>query len=179
LNEIVRRVDPRHRTIGRIVKEEIMPAYNLEFYYSILDINNNDDKLKSAYETRVSNIYTYPLLRLFSKILLPQWMIKEPLHKIFNEMMNSESTAFKTLVVTSPDKSQPQEWNNLEMLKPEGPSYNGITNSRSMAKLGAMMANGGKSLPNNNNRKNLLFKEPNLMSSETFKLITKKIRTRI
>ncbi|CAJ0846352.1 1432_t:CDS:2 [Entrophospora sp. SA101] len=180
LNEIVRRVDPRHRTIGRIVKEEIMPIYNLEFYYSIFDINNNDnnDKLKSAYETRVSNIYTYPLLRLFSKILLPQWMIKEPLHKIFNEMMNSESTAFKTLVMTSPDKSQPQEWNNLEMLKPEGPSYNGITNSRSMAKLGAMMANGGKSLPiknKNNNKSKFLLKEPDLMSSKTFKLVTKKL----
>ncbi|GET64181.1 serine hydrolase [Rhizophagus irregularis DAOM 181602=DAOM 197198] len=32
LNEIVRRVDPRHRTIGRIVSEDIVPEYNIEFY---------------------------------------------------------------------------------------------------------------------------------------------------
>ncbi|CAG8693696.1 4239_t:CDS:2, partial [Cetraspora pellucida] len=32
LNEVVRRVDPKHRTIGKIVSEEILTQYDLEFY---------------------------------------------------------------------------------------------------------------------------------------------------
>ncbi|CAG8760444.1 15417_t:CDS:2, partial [Acaulospora morrowiae] len=137
LNEIVRRVDPRHRTIGRIVAEEIAPEYDMEFY---LSVKNN--RLYS----RVANIYTYPLVRLLAKILLPRWMISEPLHAVFDKMMDKDSVAFKTLVETSPDRSQPQDWNRMEMLRYEGPSYSGVTNSRSMAKLAAIMANGGQPL---------------------------------
>ncbi|CAG8653206.1 2406_t:CDS:2, partial [Acaulospora colombiana] len=139
LNEIVRRVDPKHRTVGKIVADEILPAYDIEFHYSITP----------ELHPRVASIYTYPMLRILAKLLLPKWITNEPLPPIFNQMFDSNSVTHKTLVHTSPDKSQPQDWNRIEMLIPEGPSYNGVTNSRSMAKLAAMMANGGKPVISN------------------------------
>ncbi|CAG8675777.1 10661_t:CDS:1, partial [Scutellospora calospora] len=162
LNEIVRRVDPRHRTIGRIVSEEIAPVYDIEFYYSI--------NKKSLYE-RVASIYSYPIIRILAKFLLPKWMISEPLEPIFNEMMNKESVTYKSLIQTAPDRSQPQDWNRYEMLNYEGPSYSGVTNSKSMAKIAAMMANGGK--PVNDSSAEVL--EPSILTKNTYDLIMTKL----
>ncbi|RIB19176.1 beta-lactamase/transpeptidase-like protein [Gigaspora rosea] len=162
LNEIVRRVDPRHRTIGRIVSEEIAPVYDIEFYYSITK--------KSLYQ-RVASIYSYPMVRVLAKFLLPKWLIGEPLEPIFDEMMKSDSVTYKTLIGTAPDKSQPQDWNRFEMLNYEGPSYSGVTNSKSMAKLAAIMANGGK--PINNLTTGVL--EPTILSKNTYDLVMTKL----
>ncbi|CAG8540236.1 1563_t:CDS:2, partial [Cetraspora pellucida] len=162
LNEIVRRVDPRHRTIGRIVAEEIAPVYDIEFYYSITK--------KSLYQ-RVANIYSYPMVRILAKVLLPKWMISEPLEPIFDEMMKTDSVTYKTLVQTAPDRSQPQDWNRFEMLNYEGPSYSGVTNSKSMAKLAAIMANGGK--PIGNSVTGVL--EPTILSKDTYDLVMTKL----
>ncbi|CAG8646065.1 15847_t:CDS:2 [Funneliformis mosseae] len=169
LNEIVRRVDPRHRTIGRIVAEEIAPQYNIEFY-----LNTN-----KARKDRLASIYAYPLVRMLSKLILPEWMISEPLHPIFPQMMDKNSVAFKSLVLTSPDRAQPQDWNKLEMLIPEGPSYNGVTNSRSMAKLAAIMANKGESFPTDklplDVQQNSQLREPQLLSNTTYDLIATRL----
>ncbi|CAG8736052.1 2456_t:CDS:2 [Dentiscutata erythropus] len=162
LNEIVRRVDPRHRTIGRIVAEEIAPVYDIEFYYSITK--------KSLYQ-RIASIYPYPMVRLLAKILLPKWMISEPLEPIFDEMMKTGSVSYKSLVDTAPDKSQPQDWNRYEMLNYEGPSYSGVTNSKSMAKLAAIMANGGE--PISSSTTGVL--EPTILSKNTYDLVMTKL----
>ncbi|CAG8689678.1 24812_t:CDS:2 [Dentiscutata erythropus] len=159
LNAIVRRMDPNHRTIGQIVAEEILPTYNIDFHY----------KTTKELYPRVANIYVYPLPRVLGKLLLPKWMIKYPLHAVFNYMFDSSSMTFKTLVATSPDQSQPKDWNNFEMLQYEGPSYNGVTNSRSMAKLAAIMANKGQPLPGS--------KEPPLFKKSTYDLLTKNDKT--
>ncbi|CAG8489916.1 15081_t:CDS:2 [Cetraspora pellucida] len=159
LNAIVRRMDIKHRTIGQIVAEEILPTYGIDFHY----------KTTKELYSRVANIYTYPLPRVLGKLILPKWMISNPLHVLFNYMFDSSTVTFKTLVGTSPDQSQPKDWNKFEMLQYEGPSYNGVTNSRSMAKLAAMMANGGQPLPGS--------KEPPLFKKSTFDLLTKKDKT--
>ncbi|PKK80552.1 beta-lactamase/transpeptidase-like protein [Rhizophagus irregularis] len=152
LNEIVRRVDPRHRTIGRIVSEDIVPEYNIEFYLST----------NKLLKDRLSNIYTYPLVRMLSKMILPEKFLSEPLHPIFFQMMDKNSDAYKSLILTAPDHTQqPQDWNHFEMLMPEGPSYNGVTNSRSMAKLAAILANKGE--------------KPRLMSDKTYDLIATRL----
>ncbi|CAG8729541.1 35518_t:CDS:1, partial [Racocetra persica] len=155
LNAIVRRMDTKHRTIGQIVAEEILPTYGIDFHY----------KTTKELYPRVANIYTYPLPRVLGKLILPTWMITNPLHTLFSHMFDSSTITFKTLVGTSPDQSQPKDWNKFEMLQYEGPSYNGVTNSRSMAKLAAMMANGGQPLPGS--------KEPPLFKKSTFDLLTK------
>lgn len=176
LNEIVRRVDPRHRTIGRIVSEEIVPQYNIEYYLST----------NKLLEDRLSNIYTYPLVRMLSKMILPEKFLSEPLHPIFFQMMDKNTDAYKSLILTAPDRTQqPQDWNHFEMLMPEGPSYNGVTNSRSMAKLAAIMANKGESLPIVTStptdelpldfQQNSLLKEPRLISDKTYDLIATRL----
>ncbi|CAB5101890.1 unnamed protein product [Rhizophagus irregularis] len=176
LNEIVRRVDPRHRTIGRIVSEDIVPEYNIEFYLST----------NKLLKDRLSNIYTYPLVRMLSKMILPEKFLSEPLHPIFFQMMDKNSDAYKSLILTAPDHTQqPQDWNHFEMLMPEGPSYNGVTNSRSMAKLAAVLANKGESLPIVTStptddlpldlQQNSLLKEPRLMSDKTYDLIATRL----
>ncbi|KAF0471856.1 beta-lactamase/transpeptidase-like protein [Gigaspora margarita] len=159
LNAIVRRVDPKNRTIGQIVAEEILPTYNIDFHY----------KTTKEIYPRVASIYTYPLPRILGKLLLPKWMISNPLHTLFNYMFDSSTVTFKTLVATSPDQSQPKDWNSFEMLQYEGPSYSGVTNSRSMAKLAAIMANEGQPLPDS--------KEPPLFKKSTFDLLTKNDKT--
>ncbi|RIA95979.1 beta-lactamase/transpeptidase-like protein [Glomus cerebriforme] len=176
LNEIVRRVDPRHRTIGRIVSEEIAPQYNVEFYLSI----------NKSFKDRLASIYTYPLVRMLAKMVLPESFLSEPLHPIFFQMMDKNTVAYKSLILTAPDRTQqPQDWNHLDMLMPEGPSYNGVTNSRSMAKLAAIMANKGKSIPlltststdelSLNVQQNSLLEEPQLISNNTYDLIATRL----
>ncbi|CAI2170870.1 17067_t:CDS:1 [Funneliformis geosporum] len=151
LNEIVRRMDPKHRTIGQIVREEIMSQYNIEYYYSTSE---------ELYKSRVAQIYSYPLPRVLAKLIFPEFMLTNPIHPLFFDMLSPGTITHKTLVNSCPDQAQPKDWNKLEMVKPEGPSYNGITNSRSMAKLAAMMANHGKSLPSDKF-------EPRLLKDET------------
>ncbi|KAG0006858.1 hypothetical protein BGZ80_005109, partial [Entomortierella chlamydospora] len=66
LNEIVRRVDPKGRTIGQIVEQDIMTAYpDVEFYYSKLP-NESD------WEDRLSPMHDYPLLRIIGRAFLPK-----------------------------------------------------------------------------------------------------------
>ncbi|KAF0540867.1 beta-lactamase/transpeptidase-like protein [Gigaspora margarita] len=60
LNEIVRRVDPKHRTIGQIVSEEILKQYDLEFYLL----------LPQNLSSRVATFYHAPITE---KIILIQW----------------------------------------------------------------------------------------------------------
>ncbi|RIA94588.1 beta-lactamase/transpeptidase-like protein [Glomus cerebriforme] len=154
LNEIIRRVDSKHRTIGQIVREEIMPTYDIEFYYSTPE---------DIYETRVAQIYSYPILRLLAKLILPEWMIINPIHQLFLKMFDFRTFTYKTLVTSCPDQAQPKDWNKKHMVKVEGPSYNGITNTHSMAKLAAMMANNAKPLPENQGI------EPPLLNDNTLK----------
>jgi CubicO group peptidase (beta-lactamase class C family) len=154
LNEIIRRVDSKRRTIGQIVREEIMPSYDIEFYYSTSE---------DIYNSRVAQIYSYPIPRLLIKLLLPDWLIMNPLHRLFHKMFDSNTSTYKTLVSSCPNQAQPQDWNTLDMLKAEGPSYSGVTNSRSMAKLAAIMANNGRPLPENEDV------EPVLLNNDTLK----------
>ncbi|CAB4410815.1 unnamed protein product [Rhizophagus irregularis] len=154
LNEIIRRVDSNHRTIGQIVQEEIMPTYDIEFYYSTPE---------EIYNSRVAQIYSYPMPRLLPKLFLPKWLIMNPVHHMFHKMFDPNTPTYKTLVSSCPNQAQPKDWNAIDMLKVEGPSYSGITNSRSMAKLAAIMANNGKPLPENEGV------EPILLNNDTLK----------
>ncbi|CAG8641215.1 3495_t:CDS:2, partial [Paraglomus occultum] len=160
VNEIVRRVDEKNRTVGEIFQEEIANEYGIDFYY----------KLSEEMEERVATIYEYPMLRVLAKLLLPDWavsMFGTPLHKIFGDMLSGNSVTFKTLVHTAPDQTQPAAYNRREMHIAEGPSYSGMTNARSMAKIAAMFANRGQPLPNSN--------EKPLVSIDTYNILTQRL----
>lgn len=88
LNEIVRRIDPLHRTIGKIIREDIMPHIpGFEFYLG----------LPEDLEHRVSPLVNYPVLRSIAKY------IAEPLPPLMASLLFSPSSiSRKSLLGSSP-----------------------------------------------------------------------------
>ena len=80
-------------------------------------------------------------------------------------MINPVTPSYKSLIASCPNQLQATDWNQLEIVEVEGPSYNGITNTRSMAKLAAIMANYGKPLPGNERS------EPVLLNNKTLEIL--------
>ncbi|CAG8478938.1 15001_t:CDS:2 [Dentiscutata heterogama] len=161
LNEIVRRVDPKHRTIGQIISEEILKQYDLEFHLS----------LPPNLVPRVANIYTAPFAEKFMlmrNLLLDLWNKKisisfilnfrdDLLIKTFNQTISPDFPTIFTL----------EEVTKFEEFAFECPSALGFTNAKSIAKLGAVITNNGRSLNDKNKSKPLLSKNTiDLMSTK-------------
>ncbi|CAG8856977.1 15376_t:CDS:1, partial [Gigaspora margarita] len=101
LNEIVRRVDPKRRTIGQIVSEEILKQYDLEFYLL----------LPQSLWSRVATFYNAPITdRIFlTRRFLLEWLYKknsDPIDKtdfrskVFNNTIPGLPHIFKFKGVT-------------------------------------------------------------------------------
>lgn len=100
LNEIVRRVDPQARTIGRIAKDELMVDYpDLELHYGLFD--DDDD-----WETRLSPMVEYPVLKIIGRLFLPRFLQTneyigypdmEPLHPLVARLIRKWSISSKAL----------------------------------------------------------------------------------
>jgi CubicO group peptidase (beta-lactamase class C family) len=148
VNEIVRRVDPKHRTIGKIIEEEIVGPFNEEFYLG---------NLPPTQLHRLSRIYALPTLAAIVRILLPAYLegvlpgltpLPEGEKRALFASMDPESW------INQIGKSLPNEnidglldpnwaikdcWRNLEL-----PSANGISKASSIARIAAALANGGE-----------------------------------
>ena len=136
LNEIIRRVDPKKRTIGQIVRQDFMPLLNTEFYLG----------LPNHLENRVSKLIGYPTLRVVAKVLTPSSMQNDPLPSGFQKaVFDKQSTSFKAVRGSQPRIIAPWPYshNRRAMWEIEAPSFAGITNSRSLATFAALMANNG------------------------------------
>ncbi|KAL0145253.1 beta-lactamase/transpeptidase-like protein [Mucor lusitanicus] len=137
-NEIVRRVDPQHRTIDDFARE-FKDKYGSEWYLK-------PDATEGVDVSRIAPFYSRPsyqkLINLAATYLNP-FADKTFLKAVFDK--NSLFT--KTII--HPNIGQKKGiMNNRdpETRAIEGPSYSGHTNANSMAKLGAMMANRGKAI---------------------------------
>ncbi|CAG8731703.1 27175_t:CDS:2, partial [Racocetra persica] len=150
LNEIVRRVDPKHRTIGKIVSEEILTQYDLEFYLSLPP--NLISRVAKFYETPTVKA-TIGMLSVFKS----WWAGKVP-GSFFSEFINKESVIYKTYKFLYPLSTTPIDHSKLEIVTVEWPSANGLTNAKSIAKLGAMIVNNGQPLSDDSSSKPLLSK---------------------
>ncbi|CAG8698334.1 17052_t:CDS:1 [Dentiscutata erythropus] len=162
LNEIVRRVDPKHRTIGQIITEEISTQYDLEFYLS----------LPPNILPRVANVYTAPITGNFMwmrNLLSDLWNKKISISFILN-LLDRDDLMIKTFNHTFPGLPnifELGEVTKFEAFKFEGPSVIGFTNAKSIAKLGAIITNNGQLLNDNNNYRPLLSKNTiDLMSTK-------------
>ncbi|KAI9205776.1 beta-lactamase/transpeptidase-like protein [Polychytrium aggregatum] len=136
LNEVARRVDPKHRTIGQIIREEIMPALDIEFYLGL-----PRDK-----EARVSPLIGYPTLRAIAKIVVPNRMQRNPPPPFLKSaLFNRKSVSYRAIAGSNPRQIRPwpHSHNRREIWASEGPSFSGITNVRSLVRLAAMMSNHG------------------------------------
>ncbi|KAK3815009.1 MAG: beta-lactamase/transpeptidase-like protein [Benniella sp.] len=161
LNEIVRRVDPQGRTIGKIVEQELMGSYpDIELYYSKLPKDTDWDE-------RLSEMHDYPLLRIIGRLLIPRFIQTNkylghptmlPVHAMVKSAIFGNNLSARTLT----PKMAPYPWmfRKKEAHVNEGTSFSLKTNAHSLAKLMSMMANkGGSILPG---------QEPDLLSAETY-----------
>ncbi|KAF9128275.1 hypothetical protein BGX30_014396 [Mortierella sp. GBA39] len=160
LNEIVKRVDPKGRTIGQIAQQDLMTDYeDLELYYSKLP-------KESDWEDRLSPMHDYPLLRILGRLVLPQVIQNSrifgsprtlPLHRIVKGSFESKSLTARSL--TPKFAPWPRLLRTPEAHVYEGTSFSLKSNAHSLARLMSMMANkGGSTRPG----------EPNLLSAETY-----------
>ncbi|KAJ3332314.1 hypothetical protein HDU76_000644 [Blyttiomyces sp. JEL0837] len=136
LNEIVRRIHPLNRTMGQILKEELMPMLNFEFYLG----------LPEHLEPRITPLVGHPTLRSLFKILTPNSFQREPPSPVVRTMIfNPRSVAHKAIRTSQPRQYRPwpESHNRREIWSTEGPSFAGLSNARSLALLAAAMANFG------------------------------------
>ncbi|KAI8391207.1 beta-lactamase/transpeptidase-like protein [Radiomyces spectabilis] len=146
INEIIRRVDPAHRTINDIAAE-LNKVYNIEWY-----LKPHEPK----FDRRIGPHYKpSPFYRK-----MRQWAKSLGLN-LYDDA-DSTVTVDYDLIYRAAGISMPDQVAHTEMWKirhVEGPAYNGYTNSRSMAKLAAMMANKGHAIVKG---------EPDLLNEKTW-----------
>ncbi|KAI7831404.1 beta-lactamase/transpeptidase-like protein [Gamsiella multidivaricata] len=165
LNEIVRRVDSKGRTIGQIAEQDLMVDYpDIELYYSKLPKD-------SDWEERLSVMHDYPLLRTVGRLLVPRFIQTNkyfghpnilPLGNMFKSLVLGQFSGQGLPSLTMLPKFAPwaHDFRTKEVHAIESTSFSLKTNAHSLAKLMSMMANKGSSIRPG--------QEPDLMSTETY-----------
>ncbi len=125
MNELMRRVDPKERSIGVFFAEEFAKPLELDFYIGLPDSISNEELAK---------VY-YPSIGQF--ILNINKMPK----KMRKDFRNKESILYRSFKI--PEKFSP---NNRLTQSVEMPSGNGIGDARSIAKLYSIFSRGAKEL---------------------------------
>ncbi|KAJ3161582.1 hypothetical protein HK101_000801 [Irineochytrium annulatum] len=143
LNELVRRVDPSHRSIGVILREDVIPILGPghEFYFG----------LPKEEHDRVARLHGYPMAQILFQIVTPGWLQEKlgtkPFPKVMVEaFLDKASFSHKVLIKSGPEtgvEEWPQRFNDHRIWEAEGPSFGGMTNSRTLARFAAFMANHG------------------------------------
>ncbi|KAF9410708.1 hypothetical protein BGZ94_001561 [Podila epigama] len=163
LNEIVRRVDPKGRTIGQIVSEELMGDYkDVELYYASLPREEDWDE-------RLSEMHDYPVLRLIGRLVLPQVLVNNKyigfpsmsrLHPMVRGLFHGNKALKDIALAMAPtvDKFRVREAHVVD-----SPSFSLKTNAHSLAKIMSMMANKGAAIKAG---------EPDLLDREIYEKAT-------
>jgi CubicO group peptidase (beta-lactamase class C family) len=129
-SELLRRVDPRHRTIGRYFADEIAAPLGLEFYIGLPD---TIDRRRVA---RVEGDW-YRARMVFNIGKMPGEFVRR--------FLNPKTISARTFA--NPEiLGVPARYNDPEMQAIELPASNGIGTARSIAKLYGVLATGGGEL---------------------------------
>jgi CubicO group peptidase (beta-lactamase class C family) len=127
-NELIRRVDPQHRSLGRFFQEEIALPLGVEFYIGLP---------RDVEEDRVAAIQGFHPLRLLLQLhTMPTRMI---LTSIWPRSLSARS-------VRNPRFRKPEDMGSPEYRHLELPSANGIGQVRAIAKAYSVFAEGGREL---------------------------------
>ena len=129
-SELVRRVDPQHRTIGQFFADEVAGPLGLEFYIGLSD-DIPDDRIA----VMQGQWYRAKMLGNLSK--LPRAFVKG--------FLNSKSITARTFA-NPKVVGMPVKYNDREMRRIELPASNGIGQVRSIAKAYGEFATGGAKL---------------------------------
>lgn len=125
MNELMRRVDPKGRSIGVFFDEEIAKPFNVDFYIGLPDTISDKEIAKVYYPS----IFQF----VFNMDKMPEKMRKD--------FRDKESILYQSFKI--PKKFSP---NNRKTQRVEMPSGNGIGNARSIAKIYSMFAQGAHDL---------------------------------
>lgn len=138
MNELMRRVDPKGRSIGVFFAEELAKPLDLDFYIGLPDSVPNKQLAKVYYPSIMQFIFN---------------MNKMP-KKMRKDFRNKKSILYQSFKI--PEKFSP---NSRATQKVEMPSGNGIGDARSIAKTYSIFASGAKQFGFKGETFNLL-KEP-------------------
>ena len=127
-SELIRRVDPRHRSLGQFFQEEIAAPLDLEFYIGLPP---------TVAEERIATIEGYhPLKILFHMRTLPSRMVLASMWPWSLTARSARNPKFRAAV----------EVGGPEYRRVEIPSANGIGQARAIAKAYGVLAAGGGQL---------------------------------
>lgn len=124
MQEIIRRVDPKHRTLGRFFQEEIAAPLGVEFYIG-LPHDLPDERLapvKGMSWLRTLMALTRIPAGMRSKLVMPGSVLRRSF--LFDDL----------------------EWNDRRSLEVELPAGNGVGTARAIAKAYSAFAEGGAEL---------------------------------
>ncbi len=128
-SELVRRVDPRHRTIGQYFQDEVAKPLGLEFYIGLPEDFPRE---------RIARLDPYKKWQLLFN------MDKMPRPFVMG-FLNPRSITYKTFA--NPKViGEPAGYNDPQVQRLELPASNGIGRVRDMAKAYSEFATGGKTL---------------------------------
>ena len=142
LNEVIRRTDKNNRTIGQIVRDEIVPKLNIVYAIGLGNCLSPIDQLHIQYHesdsiawriNEIGSIILQYVLNLDVPTIphnLPRAIEETIAFGVNSPMIRAAETINGTLAINIADK------HNLPHVRMiESPSSNGITNARSMAKI--------------------------------------------
>jgi len=135
---IVRRVDPKHRSLGQFMREEITEPLGLTFFCGIPE--EEQANFKYADMTQPAMLYT-----LACDVIPALLGAGDPvLAACLKESRNKNNPILRPTVEWLPNPPVPTFNNSATGRKSEIPSAGMYANARSIAKVNACMANGGQ-----------------------------------
>ena len=150
MNELMRRVDPKGRSIGVFFAEEIAEPLNLDFYIGLPDTVPNEELAKV-------------ILPSIGQIITNLNKIPKKMRKDFRD---KESILYQSFQI--PEKFHPNDsvTHSVEM-----PSGNGIGDARSIAKVYSVFAHGANEFNLNEETFNLIKQEAGIPENGPFDII--------
>jgi len=129
-SELLRRVDPKHRTVGRFFADEVAGPLGLEFYIGLPD---------DVPDARIAEIQAtwYRTRMMLNLSKLPSKFVKD----FLNPKTITARTFANPKVLGSPVRYNERAMRTIEL-----PASNGIGQVRSIAKAYGVFASGGKEL---------------------------------
>lgn len=126
--ELIRRVDPKRRSLGQFFQDEIAEPLNLEFYIGTPS---------EIPESRITSIKDFHPVRMLFNLNKVTW-------RFALAVLNPWSLSAREF--TNPKLRRPRDLNSGDMRSVEIPSANGIGLVRSIAKAYGVFSNGGHEL---------------------------------
>lgn len=157
INEILRRVHPKNYTARDILNEEILPMISKDgdpHGYPVYVSVPETPEVKS----RIWDLTGFPVPRVILRYLTPSFMNPDPLPApILKSIKKPNPIAGKSMdktmpLLTEPDpvtgkapgKTLPEIQNSWNVRRGQHTSFATLTNARAMARLAALIANGGE-----------------------------------